>query len=407
MNQSFRLAFALIVAFIALREPTSGQHVEWTTYLSPIEIGLTSIPQQVIRTADSGFVVLVRENRTGTGRTPISTRVVRLSPQGDTIWSRTLRGKYAMNGTQAYQRDDGFIIVAGRERVGNWSMPENDWQPALVALSPDGDSLWQKSYAAPRFEPSLDHKNIHNLFVSIVPADNGHTLMLNRGYGFHYMLLLDAIGRVQKTLMLDLRDFDIRRGRQRSDGTIDLPFINGSVIGVLRMSVNGDTISSVKLTEHKADRYYYLKDILYNGTGYVLGAALNWNPRGTDKQSAYVLWADTTGTRGYDTLINPDLFFNTSFTVTGMAVMSNGGTALFTTDTAAIWRTNENGRRLVRMGFTGSWLPVTGFQSSDGGFIVAATEPTGDTGRAMLIKISPAISAVSVLGGLPDHFDLD
>ncbi len=170
------LFFALVTA------SSYAQQVEWIRYFGGDTQQSTTTATILLQTSDSAIVVIGNE-KVGTGAGRMNVIITKMTYSGDTLWTRRLYGRYGITAAGAYEMDNGNYVIGGREREKDNTNLENDWQPMLAAIKPNGDSAWKQTYSAPQYEPG-DHKNIQNRFVSLLATENGHTLITELASAF-------------------------------------------------------------------------------------------------------------------------------------------------------------------------------------------------------------------------------
>jgi hypothetical protein len=95
-------------------------------------------------TGDGGFVFACYTESYGAGGKDVY--VVRTDANGDTAWTRTFGGPLQDCGYCAIETDDGGYLVSGyRDGPSGWTKGDL-W---LLRLDPDGDTLWTKVYGGP------------------------------------------------------------------------------------------------------------------------------------------------------------------------------------------------------------------------------------------------------------------
>jgi len=90
-------------------------------------------------TTDSCFVVAGKTRSFGAG--DYDFLVLKLSPAGETVWARTLGGRYEDDGHAVVPADDGGCIVAGSA----WSPGAVSMDVMAVRLTADGDTVWAEN----------------------------------------------------------------------------------------------------------------------------------------------------------------------------------------------------------------------------------------------------------------------
>ncbi|MDD4903596.1 MAG: PQQ-binding-like beta-propeller repeat protein [Candidatus Bipolaricaulis sp.] len=104
----------------------------------------------VAATADGGFVAC---GRTSEGiELPSDLLVVRIDADGRELWTTKIGGGRLERGHAVAESPDGTLFVAG----GTTSSGKGNYDAWLVALSPEGALLWQKTYGLGQFDVAED-----------------------------------------------------------------------------------------------------------------------------------------------------------------------------------------------------------------------------------------------------------
>jgi len=109
----------------------------WTrTYGGANEDRASSVQQ----TSDGGYIIVGHTSSFGAGGSDVY--LVKTNSQGDTLWTETFGGTSDDGGSSVRQTTDGGYIVAGT--TGSFGAGANDvW---LIRTSPSGDSLWTRTF---------------------------------------------------------------------------------------------------------------------------------------------------------------------------------------------------------------------------------------------------------------------
>jgi hypothetical protein len=95
---------------------------------------------QLQPTSDGGYVVVAYTWSRGAGQSDVW--LIKTSPSGDTLWTRTFGGtNYDEAYSLAQTADDGYIITGQTQSYG--AGLEDIW---LIKTSPTGDTVWTRTY---------------------------------------------------------------------------------------------------------------------------------------------------------------------------------------------------------------------------------------------------------------------
>jgi hypothetical protein len=94
----------------------------------------------IIETCDGGYLISAMTGSYGSGGNDVY--LVKITPGGDTLWTRTYGGTEDDWTTEAIQTSDGgFLVAGGTESYGA------GWIDAyLIRTDPNGDTLWTRTY---------------------------------------------------------------------------------------------------------------------------------------------------------------------------------------------------------------------------------------------------------------------
>ncbi len=108
-------------------------------------------------TSDSGFIVVGTTYSFGIA-TPDTANLwlVKIEPDGDTLWAKTYGGRLDDEGKAVQQTSDGGYIITGWTRsYGEGSPDQSIW---LLKTDADGDTEWTKCYWRPNYAWGTDVK---------------------------------------------------------------------------------------------------------------------------------------------------------------------------------------------------------------------------------------------------------
>jgi hypothetical protein len=92
----------------------------------------------IIPTQDGNFLVAGGTVRPGTAYSDVY--LLKIKPDGDTIWTKTYGGTGDAGVNSIIQMPDGNFILAGE------SSSNGNWEVYLLKIKPNGDTLWTKTY---------------------------------------------------------------------------------------------------------------------------------------------------------------------------------------------------------------------------------------------------------------------
>jgi len=115
--------------------------------------------------------------------------MLKVNPQGDTLWTRTFGGVYEDVATSVDVCENGDIIVAGYTK----SMGQGDFDAILLRYSNDGDYLFHKTYGGPECEKIYAVYELYNNDIVM----GGHTASFGNGGDDYYFIYTDPLGAEQ------------------------------------------------------------------------------------------------------------------------------------------------------------------------------------------------------------------
>jgi hypothetical protein len=136
MKQARLWAAQLIVAVLVCASPALAQTSWWRTYGGTnSDYGCSVQP-----TADGGYIVAGSTASFGAGNGDVY--LIKTDASGDTLWTRTYGGTSDDYGWSVQLTSDGGYIIAGYSS----SFGAGDYDVYLIRTSPSGDSLWTRTY---------------------------------------------------------------------------------------------------------------------------------------------------------------------------------------------------------------------------------------------------------------------
>jgi hypothetical protein len=117
----------------------NGNVVWQKTYISQSNYG--DFAKSILRTADNGFLVSGRKDTSMQSRW-YDAWILKLDSSGDLQWEKIFGSGNSDSAESAVIATDGNYIVAG----GTDRVRTGDWQPWIMKLDQQGNTLWQKFY---------------------------------------------------------------------------------------------------------------------------------------------------------------------------------------------------------------------------------------------------------------------
>jgi hypothetical protein len=105
--------------------------------------------KSVLQTADGGYLLIGSTYSVGAGSSDFW--AVKISAEGDSLWSRTFGGSLTETCNSAVLAADGSILLAGR--AASFGNGGGDFW--LVKMSADGDSLWSRHYGGNSYDECM------------------------------------------------------------------------------------------------------------------------------------------------------------------------------------------------------------------------------------------------------------
>lgn len=138
--------------------------------------------------------------------------VVRVSPTGDKLWTRSFGGSQIDMGYAAIQRDNGEIVLVGDARSQDGDLDQNlgNADAWLVRIDVDGNLLEQRSYGGEQFDTFNSVKIIQDqklLLCGTTRSSTGDVTGV-AGENDSWIVILDPQGNVEFSRTLGGSDFD-------------------------------------------------------------------------------------------------------------------------------------------------------------------------------------------------------
>jgi len=138
MARTSGLKIFTILFFLAAS--TSGQ-IKWEKFYGGKEYDFS---KQLLELSDHNFLICGYTYSYGKGEADIW--LIKVTPAGDTLWSKTYGGKSYECGTAACELPDGNLLVAGNTKSFAVDTNKAVFDVWLLKLKPNGDTLWTKTF---------------------------------------------------------------------------------------------------------------------------------------------------------------------------------------------------------------------------------------------------------------------
>lgn len=274
---------------------TDDFSVVWQTNLGGIDVDKA---YGLAATEDGGVVVtgisLSPDGDVGQNNGGVDTWVVRLSNEGDTVWTKVLGGTGEDFFRSIITLPDGSFILTGHSNSANGDFPENYgildlW---VVKLSSDGEVVWKYNYGGSGNDSGSDvvyDEVRQQLLVIGSSSSSDGNVSLNKGGRDVWLLHLDMEGNLlwEKTYGGTLGDFGIALTLTTNggvafisdiisnDGDITQSFGQGD-IWMARVDSAGNLLWQRTIGLSALDNG---RDIIYDAiSDYVYGVGINYDP---------------------------------------------------------------------------------------------------------------------------------
>ncbi|MFL2983558.1 MAG: Ig-like domain-containing protein [Candidatus Neomarinimicrobiota bacterium] len=129
--------------------------------------GSNDMGQSIIKTYDNGFIIRYVIQSYGQGNTSVG--LLRLSANGDQLWTKTIGGSNGISGS-SIQRigDDEYIMACSLFDNG-----ENTYDAYMIKINDSGDILWDATFGAQENDHGMGIiKTLDNGFIIIGSTNN-------------------------------------------------------------------------------------------------------------------------------------------------------------------------------------------------------------------------------------------
>jgi hypothetical protein len=274
----------------------------------------------IIGTQDGNYIIA--GGTTKPGATSQDAYLLKIKPNGDTIWTKTYGGAneeyaYAIAPTQ-----DGNLIVLGY----TWIPGEAGDSIYLLKIKPNGDTLWTRTFSDPYF----------NIF-SITPISDGNFIIAGNTYSLNtasediYLLKITTTGDTLWTKTYGGMNYDYARAiTPTPDGNFIVAGYTYSYgndvsdIYLLKINAGGDTLWT-KTYGDTNNRYADAIIPAPNGNFIVAGGSGNDFYLVKIKSNGDKLWTKTYGENGVYSVNDVKQTSDGNFIVTGAIISSVTG----------------------------------------------------------------------------------
>ncbi|MBS1913911.1 MAG: hypothetical protein JST22_18120 [Bacteroidetes bacterium] len=264
---------AFIPAFIIVAACTAfAQQIAWTDSLA-IPAGHRFESVQLIATPDGGVLAVGDEDTAvGGGSFQASIMLAKFAPDGSPVWSRHIRGAYAVRFARAYEIRGGNILVAGNEQMDTTAAGQR-WSPMVMAFKANGDSIWKLNYGP----PPPDVSNFAHCF-SIYGVSNDQSLLLCTGSNYTFAYRIDGLGNVGSTRISLNGPRAVWQNFRNGADRIDLVSQESDdTLLVIHLSNSGDSVGAtiLNLATLGASHDRTIANVAPSSTGaYMIGGSL-------------------------------------------------------------------------------------------------------------------------------------
>jgi len=175
----------------------------------------------ILEANDSNFFILGYSQSFGGG--DYDTYLIKIKPNGDSLWTKTYGTNGNESGTEIIATDDGNYMIVGQDN----DAVSSNYNAYLMKIDPSGNVIWKKNYGGAAYESGNSVKQC---------ADGGYiftgqTYSYGQGGGDAYLVRTDANGDTTWTKTFG--------GTQYDEGMYILANNDGSFTFVVRDSSSG------------------------------------------------------------------------------------------------------------------------------------------------------------------------
>jgi hypothetical protein len=200
--------------------------LEWSRYFGG---NFTDTPEGVVQTPDNGYIIAGGSDSNDTDiSNPIGSYdfwVIRLSSDGTLIWEKSFGGDQIDEARAIVATVDGNYMVAGDTRSANNDVSDNKggadlW---LIKLSPEGDLIWEKTIGGSNFDVAraLIASDNGGFVLAGSSRSNDGDVSENKGQNDAWVLKVDDFGSVQWEYTVGGSNIDFAYGvTELNDGAV-------------------------------------------------------------------------------------------------------------------------------------------------------------------------------------------
>ncbi len=161
-------------------------NLQWTKTIGGVS---RDFARSVILTSDGGYAIAGATASFGQGSYDVY--VIKLDANGNVQWTKTIGGGFPDYGWAIVQASDGGYVIAGY----SWSFAAGNYDVYVVKLSPYGNLLWTRSIGGADDDRGLAIIQTNDGGYAIA----GLTRSVGQGSSDVYLVKLDAMGSLQWT----------------------------------------------------------------------------------------------------------------------------------------------------------------------------------------------------------------
>jgi len=319
----------------------------------------------VRQTSDGGYIIL--STTYSFGHTSGDIYLIKTDAWGNTQWKKTYGGSGTEYGNSIQQTTDGGYIVTGFTD----SYGINNGAVYLIKTAANGDTLWTRTYGAPRGEGKSVQQTSDGGYI-IAGGNAGWPLDI-------YVVKTTASGDTLWTKTYGGTDTEYCNSvQQTTDGGYIIGGVSNSFgsgnfqMYLVRTDANGDTLWSKSYVNAFSNDYAYARQT--SDGGFIIACPTYIGPGNLDfnlvktNSIGDTVWTKTYGSTGNDYLYSIRQTADGGFILAGSTVAVGDTTGniylVKTTSTGdTLWTKNYGG--------TGDDWTYYGEQTADGGYIVS------------------------------------
>ena len=175
--------------------------IEWSQYFGG---NFTDTPEDVVQTEDNGFIVIggsdSNDTDIGSNIGSYDFWAIRLSQTGTLVWEKSFGGDQIDEARAIVPSGDGNYIIAGDTRsdsndVSNYKGGADLW---LIKISPNGDLIWEKTIGGTNFDVAraMNVTSDGQLLLAGSSRSSDIDVSENKGQNDFWMLKTDNNGNL-------------------------------------------------------------------------------------------------------------------------------------------------------------------------------------------------------------------